>query len=95
MENIYFIYIITNKNNHVLYTGVTNNLVKRIWEHKNKIVKGFSYKYNLSKLVYYEVFSSIREAIKREKQLKSGSRNKKLNLIISKNPFWKDLYESL
>jgi len=95
MENVYFIYILTNENNHVLYIGVTNDLVKRTWEHKNKITKGFSYKYNLNKLVYYEIFSSINDAIKREKQLKAGSRKKKIDLIISKNPRWEDLYKLL
>ncbi|PIU68408.1 excinuclease ABC subunit C [candidate division WWE3 bacterium CG06_land_8_20_14_3_00_42_16] len=86
-----FIYILTNQRNTVLYTGVTNNLIKRIWEHKNKVVNGFTQKYNVHKLVYYEVFETIVEAIKREKQIKAGSRKKKIDLIEKINPGWKDL----
>jgi len=89
------IYILTNKNNNVLYTGVTSNLVKRIWEHKNKIVEGFSKKYNLHKLVYYEFFENINQAIIREKQIKAGSRKKKFDLINKFNPDWKDLYNQI
>jgi len=89
------IYILTNKNNNVLYTGVTINLVKRIWEHKNKIVEGFSKKYNLHKLVYYEFFENINQAIIREKQIKAGSRKKKIDLINKFNPDWKDLYNQI
>ncbi len=89
------IYILTNKNNNVLYTGVTSNLVKRIWEHKNKIVEGFSKKYNLHKLVYYEFFENINQAIIREKQIKAGSRKKKIDLINKFNPDWKDLYNQI
>ncbi|OGK33867.1 hypothetical protein A3F58_03825, partial [Candidatus Roizmanbacteria bacterium RIFCSPHIGHO2_12_FULL_37_9b] len=69
----YFIYIATNKTNTVLYTGITNNLVKRIYQHKNKIVSSFSSKYNINKLVYYEVFQDVNDTIKREKQIKAGS----------------------
>ena len=86
-----FIYILTNQRNTVLYTGVTNNLIKRIWEHKNKVVNGFTQKYNVHKLVYYEVFETIIEAIKREKQVKAGTRKKKIDLIEKINPGWKDL----
>ena len=89
------IYILTNKNNNVLYTGVTINLVKRIWEHKNKIVVGFSKKYNLEKLVYYEYFENMENAINREKQIKAGSRKKKITLIEKINPKWNDLYEGI
>lgn len=95
MNKTYYIYIITNKNNNVLYTGVTNNLIRRIYEHKGKIIKGFSSKYNLNKLVYFENTNDVREAIKREKQIKGGSRKKKLDLINNMNPEWKDLCNKL
>ena len=91
MEKRGFVYILTNKNNTTLYTGVTSNLPKRIYEHKKKLVEGFSKKYNLDKLVYYEIFGDIREAIKREKKIKSGSRKKKIEMINSINPEWRDL----
>jgi len=87
------IYIMTNKNNGVLYTGVTSNLYKRVSDHKNKIVVGFTSKYNATKLVYYEEYETMPKAIAREKQIKGGSRQKKIDLINSKNPEWKDLYE--
>ncbi len=89
----YYIYIITNKKNGTLYTGVTNNLIRRIYEHKNKLVEGFSKKYSLDKLVYYEQYSTIEDAILREKQIKGGSRKKKLDLINNFNKEWNDLYE--
>lgn len=88
----YYVYIATNKINTVLYTGVTNNLVRRIYEHKQKLVLGFTAQYNISKLVWFEVYEDINEAIKREKQIKGGSRNKKLDLINLSNPDFKDLY---
>ena len=84
MEKTYYVYIITNKLNSVLYIGITSNLVKRIWEHKNKVVDGFSNKYNLNKLVYYEICNDIEQAIKREKQLKNWHRAWKDNLIKEK-----------
>ena len=90
-----FVYIVTNKHNTVFYVGVTSNLIKRIWEHKNKVVKGFTKKYNVSKLIYYEVFGEINEAIKREKQLKNWHRDWKINLIKSKNYKFEDLYKKL
>ena len=94
--NNYFVYIMTNKNNTVLYTGVCNNLVRRIWEHKNKYdPKSFTAKYNLNKLVYYEIFNDINLAIGREKQIKAGSRIKKILLIEKMNKEWKDLEEDL
>jgi len=90
-----FIYILTNKYNKVLYTGATNDLIRRIYEHKNKNIKGFTYKYNLYKLVYYEVLTDIFEAYEREKQIKAGSRQNKINLINKFNPSWRDLYDEL
>ena len=90
-----YVYILSNKRNGTLYVGVTSNLVKRIFEHKEKGVNGFSAKYNLDLLVYYEERWSIEEAIQREKQLKAGNRKKKLSLIESINPDWKDLSEYL
>jgi len=91
----YFVYIMTGKSNRVLYTGVTSNLKKRIWEHKNKVVKGFSSRYNLYKLVYYEVFEDINEALKREKNIKAGNRKKKELLIVKNNPRWEDVFNLL
>ncbi len=91
-EKKYFVYIITNKRNGTLYIGVTNNLIRRIYEHKNKIIDGFSKKYGLDKLVYFEEFSSIEEAIKREKYLKGKKRQFKINLIEKANKKWEDLY---
>ena len=95
MEKKGYIYILTNKNNTTLYVGVTSNLPKRIYEHKNKVVKGFTKKYNLTKIVYYEVYDNIYNAIVREKQLKGGSRKKKIELIESINPEWEDLSEEI
>jgi putative endonuclease len=94
-DRLFFVYIITNKNNTVLYTGVTSDLIKRIYQHKNKTVKGFSKKYNLEKLAYYETFYDPETAIIREKQIKKGTRQKKIDLINNFNPGWKDLYDSL
>ena len=90
-----FIYILTNKRNGTLYVGVTSNLLKRIYEHKNKLADGFTKKYGLNILVYYEAFEDMYTAITREKQLKSGSRKKKLAYIESMNPLWRDLSEEL
>ena len=87
-----FVYILTNNNNTVLYTGVTSNIKERVNQHKiKKHTAGFSARYNLTKLVYYEQFDTIGEAIKKEKQIKGGSRKKKISLIASKNPGWNDL----
>ncbi len=91
----YFVYIATNKANTVLYTGVTNNLIKRCYQHKTKTLAGFTAKYNVSKIVYFEESNEILEALKREKQIKAGSRQKKIDLINQLNPTWKDLYEDL
>lgn len=87
------VYIMTNKYNRVLYTGVTSNILRRVTEHKEKIIEGFTSRYNVNKLVYFEEFATMEEAITREKQIKSGSRKKKLDLIKNKNPMWKDLYD--
>ena len=94
-ERQYFIYLLTNKTNKVLYIGVTNNLERRIFEHKNKLVEGFTKKYNLNKLVYYEATNDIDGALEREKQLKNWHRDWKINLINSSNPAWKDLSDDL
>jgi len=93
MQKQYYVYIMTNKHNNVLYTGVTNDLKKRTYEHKEKLVDGFTKKYAINKLVYYEIFDSSCSAITREKQIKGGLRQKKVNLIRSLNPEWEDLYD--
>ena len=90
MSNEYYVYIMTNKS-RTLYTGVTNNLMRRVYEHKSKLVPGFTSKYNIQFLVYYESTSSIHVALEREKQLKGLLRSKKIALIDSLNPEWKDL----
>ena len=90
-----YVYIITNKINTVLYIGVTSNLTKRIYEHRNKLVDGFSKRYNLYKLVYYEISTSMYSAIEREKYLKGKSRRFKESLINTSNPNWKDLYDDI
>ncbi|MEJ7693182.1 GIY-YIG nuclease family protein [Daejeonella sp.] len=90
-DHSYFVYILTNKSNRVLYTGVTNDLERRILEHKAKFNSGFTSRYNCNKLVYYEDHQWIEEAIAREKQIKAGSRQKKLTLVNSINPLWDDL----
>lgn len=91
-----FIYILTNKNNTTLYIGVTSDLPRRILEHKQKkYKKSFSAMYNLEKLVYWEAFQEIGDAIGREKQLKAGSRQKKLDLINNFNPQWRDFYDEV
>ncbi len=91
MQKLYYVYIMTNKINTVLYTGVTNNLDRRVYEHKEKIIRGFTSKYNVFKLVYYEYFDDIRNAINREKQIKAGSRKKKIALIEKSNSKWEDI----
>ena len=95
MEKRGYIYILTNNTNTVSYTGITSNLQKRIFEHKEKLVEGLTKRYNVSKLVYFEQFDNIKDAIKREKQIKGGSRQDKINLIKSINPELVDLYNNL
>lgn len=95
MEKLPCVYILTNTRHTVVYIGVTSNLVKRVWEHKEKFVRGFTKKYNVDQLVYYEVCLNMASAIDREKQLKGGSRQKKIDLINRTNPSWQDLYETL
>jgi putative endonuclease len=91
----YCVYIMTNAHNTVLYTGVTNNLKRRTYQHKHGQGSVFTIKYNVLKLVYYEVGKDIRAAIAREKQIKGGSRQKKIDLINSLNPEWRDLYDDI
>jgi len=91
----YYIYILSNKRNGTLYVGVTNDLKRRVYQHKNELVDGFTKEYGLKTLVYFEQTSSIEEALKREKLLKRWKRNWKLNLIEKLNPNWKDLYVDL
>ncbi len=95
MHSHYYVYIMTNPHNTVLYTGVTNNLLRRVHEHKEKLADSFTKQYNVTKLVYYEVYDDALTAISREKQIKGGSRKKKMGLIDGMNPTWKDLYEEL
>jgi putative endonuclease len=91
----YYIYILASKRNGTLYIGVTNNLVRRVWEHKNEVVEGFTKKYGVHQLVWYEVADTPGAAIAREKQLKKWNRAWKLKLIEEKNPKWKDLYQEI
>ena len=91
----YYVYIMTNKINTVLYTGVTSDLKKRIWEHKEKVIDGFTKNYNINKLIFFEIYNDPENAILREKQIKAGSRTKKVKLITGINPEWKDLYDKL
>ena len=91
----YFTYIVTNKKRGIPYTGITNDLKFRTFQHKQKQVKGFSSRYNLNKLVWYEEYQWVQDAIAREKEIKGWSRSKKIALIESVNPSWKDLYKKL
>ncbi len=91
----YYVYIMTNKGHTVLYTGMTDNLIKRAWEHKQKLIDGFTKRYNVVKLVYYEVYGDCLSALQREKQIKAGSRRKKEELVDNINKQWVDLYDKL
>ena len=91
MDKTYCVYLLTNWNDKVMYVGVTNNLERRLYEHKNKLVEGFTQKYNVNKLVYFETTTDVLAAIEREKQIKKWRREKKNQLVIGANPEWKDL----
>ena len=93
-EKLYYVYVMTNKNNSVLYTGVTSDLKGRVWQHKEKLVKSFTSKYNVEKLVYFEATNDVMSAITREKQIKAGSRKKKMELVDGMNNKWQDLYDT-
>ena len=95
MSKQYYVYIMTNKNNSVLYTGVTSDLVRRVFEHKEKLVPGFTKTYKINKLVCFEMFDDPQNAITREKQIKGGSRQKKIDLVNETNKEWTDLYDEL
>ena len=95
MSRKFYVYILTNKRNTVLYTGITSNLKNRVYEHREKLADGFTKKYNITKLVYYEVFEDPENAILREKQIKAGSRQRKIGLINDSNREWLDLYETI
>jgi len=89
------VYILTNRFNGTLYTGVTSDLPRRIWQHKQKVTMGFTHKYNLTRLVYFELYGDMYQAISREKQIKAGSRKAKTRLIESINPAWIDIYAEI
>ncbi len=91
----YCLYIMTNEHKTVIYTGVTNNLARRVYEHKNGLGGIFTKKYNVNKLVYYEVGDNVHAVLAREKQIKGGSRKKKIDLVNSINPEWKDLFDEI
>ena len=91
----YFVYILASKKNGTLYIGVTNNLLKRVYEHKNNLVEGFTQKYDVHNLVYYEIFRNIQDAITREKNIKKWKRKWKIEMIEESNPNWEDLYNTL
>jgi putative endonuclease len=95
VEKVYCVYILTNPHNIVLYTGITGNLKGRVYQHREKLLPGFTNRYNVSKLVYYEAGYDASGAIAREKQIKAGSRRKKIDLIDRLNPDWRDLYDEL
>ena len=95
IEKQYYVYILTSGNHRVLYTGVTNDLKRRVYEHREKLVPGFTQKYNVHKLVHFEVFQDSYNAIAREKQIKAGSRQKKIDLINATNSEWRDLYDEI
>jgi putative endonuclease len=93
-ERRYYVYLLTNWNNRVIYVGVTNDLMRRIYEHKNKLVEGFTKNYNVHKLVYFEETNDVNSALAREKEIKKWRREKKNNLVSAMNPHWNDLSEN-
>ncbi|MBI4142547.1 GIY-YIG nuclease family protein [Candidatus Uhrbacteria bacterium] len=95
VERTFAVYIMANESNTVTYTGVTNDLVRRAYEHREKLMQGFTSRYRITKLVYYEFFNHPSAAIAREKQIKGGSRAQKVALIKSRNPTWRDLYDKI
>jgi putative endonuclease len=95
MDHRYFVYILMNRHHTALYVGVTNDLVRRVHEHRTKTASGFTARYNVDKLVYFEETSDVTEAIAREKQLKAGSRERKITVVSTVNPDWRDLYDDL
>jgi putative endonuclease len=95
IEKQYYVYIMTNAKHSTLYTGFSNDLKARVWSHKGRFVDGFTKRYHVDMLVYYEATESVESALAREKQIKAGSRQKKVDLINSMNPEWRDLYEEL
>lgn len=95
MDKTYYVYIVTNAANYVLYTGVTNDLKRRVFQHREGTHDGFTKRYRCNKLVYYEIFSFVPDAINREKKIKAGSREKKKELIHGFNPTWRDLYHDV
>ena len=95
MDKVYCVYILTNERNTVLYTGVTSDLLARVYQHREKLIDGFTKRYNVCKLIYYDAGSDPSGAIEREKQIKAGSRQKKIDLINGMNPEWRDLYDDL
>lgn len=92
MRKQYYVYVLASKNNGTLYIGITSNLIKRVFEHKNKCVEGFTGEYDVDKLMYFEIYGDVQDAITREKCLKRWKREWKINLIRKENPDWKDLY---
>lgn len=95
VEKMYYVYILTNKTNKVLYVGMTNDIIRRVYEHRNHLIDGFTAKYNVEKLVYVETADDVRDAIQREKQIKGWIRAKKDALVASANPNWEDLWEKI
>ena len=95
MDKQYCVYILASRKNGTLYVGITSDLIKRVWEHKEKVIKGFTSKYGVDRLVYYEVFHDPKNAIKREKRLKFYKRQWKIDLIEKENPEWEDLYREI
>lgn len=95
MDKHYYVYMLASERNGTLYVGVTSDVVKRAWEHREGIVEGFTKKYNVKRLVWFEIHEDVTAAIIREKQIKKWNRSWKINLIQTKNPYWKDLYDGL